>query len=429
MTVRALLLRLGLLWRLALRNVRRQARRSTLTGAAMVLGLALLMISRAVADGAHEAWITFGVRLGTGHVAIQAPHFLETGRLADRLDSTRLARARTALSDPAVARALRAVAPRLTVSGLASSASAAVPVQIEGVDPAAESIFSELPSKLAEGRYLDAHDRLAAFVGERLAHRLDAQIGSRLVLTVQNASGEIEGQLVRVVGTFRSGIPEMDEGVVQLPLTTARAWLGVPGAATTLALLLHSSRDAPAAVRALRTALGDAANDGLRVLSWREASPALDAAVRVDDLGDYVFHAFLLGIVALAVLNAVLMSVLYRTREFGVLQALGLTGRETGTVVFVEGLVLTALSGIVGIGLGFAVTWIFWRDGLDLSFLMSQDITLSGVAVSPIIVPEFRVAQVGQSLAFIVVMGVLASLYPAWQATRIDVAEAMKFDR
>jgi putative ABC transport system permease protein len=123
------------------------------------------------------------------------------------------------------------------------------------------------------------------------------------------------------------------------------------------------------------------------------------------------------------------MSVLTRNREFGVLQALGLTRRETGVVVFTEGLLLTTASGVLGTAIGFGVTWLLWRHGLDLSVFMKGDISFSGALVSPIMVPEFRAVQVGLCLATTVVIGVAASIYPARQATRIDVAEAMKFDR
>jgi ABC-type lipoprotein release transport system permease subunit len=98
-------------------------------------------------------------------------------------------------------------------------------------------------------------------------------------------------------------------------------------------------------------------------------------------------------------------------------------------VVFIEGLMLTAASGVLGMLLGFSITWLFWRNGLDLTSLMKEGITVSNAVASPIIVPEFRLSQVILSLTLTVLIGVLASLYPARQAGRIDVAEAMKFDR
>ena len=416
--------------RLALRNILRQARRSTLTAAAMVLGVALLMMSRALADGAHEQWIEAGVRLGTGHVAIEAPGYLESGKLEDRLEPEAVAAADAALSDPAVARRLAGFAPRLTVTGLASSAAAARPVQIMGVDPTAEAEFSKLDDWLAEGRYLEPDDGLAVYIGSDLAELLDLRLGSRLVLTAQDASGEITGQLVRVVGVFRTGIPDVDRGLLQIPLTSARSWLGVGDALTTVAVLLRSSRYVESVSRTLRAELAAAGlADSVSVLPWTRAMPELQAGVRLDDFGDYVFHAILFAIIALAVVNTILMSVIYRNREFGVLQALGLTPRAMAWLVLTEGLMLTALSGVVGVILGVGVTWLFWRDGLDLSVFWNQDVTVSGVLIDPVMVPEFRATQVVLGLTFILIIGILASLYPAYRATRIDVAEAMKFER
>ena len=410
---------------LAYHNVVRNARRSALTAAAMSFGLAFLVIGRTLNDGGHEAWVRSGVRMGTGHVAVQAPGFQRSRSLADRLSAPQAAAAESALAAPDIAREVDAVSPHLTVSGLASSAATALPVRIEGVDPKREARFSALPGSLVRGAWLTTDDRLGAYIGDALARRLRLGIGSRFVLTAQDADTQIAGQLARVAGTFRTGVPALDEGLVYLPLTTAQAWLSAPGAVTSVAILLRSSRATAGVARALRPAL----HDSLAVLTWQEAAPELDSAVRIDDYSGNIFMFILLAIVALAILNAVLMSVLNRNREFGLLQALGLTKRETGLVVFIEGLMLSTASGVLGMLLGFGITWFFWRDGLDLTALMKESITVSNAVASPIIVPQFRLAQVFLCLGLTVLIGVLASLYPARQAGRIDVAEAMKFDR
>jgi ABC-type lipoprotein release transport system permease subunit len=415
------------LFKLAARSVGRNARRSALTATAMALGLALLIFSRSLAEGGHEQWIDSAVRMGTGHVAIQAPEYLETGRIEHRLDSAEVARVVGALSAPELGTLVSRWAPRLSVNGLASSAASALPVRLEGVDPEREAAFSTLPGLRQEGRYLEPEDRLAAYIGVELAHRLDLEVGDRFVLTAQATTGEVEGQLVRVVGTFRTGVQEIDEGIVHIPLATAQAWLAAPGAVTTVAVLLGSSRRTDEAVEVLRESLdGDR---GIRVLGWPEAQPDLDSGVKIDDWGDAIFHVILFAIVALAILNAVMMSVLSRQREFGILQAIGLTGMDTSLVVFLEGLFLTAASGVAGMLLGFAFTWGFFRDGLDFSSMMSNEMEFSGGIIDPVIVPVFRFGQVLLSVVTIAVIGTLASLYPAWRASRLDVAEAMKFEQ
>ena len=423
--------RIPTLFRLARRGVLREARRSLLTSSAMALGLALLMFSRSLADGGHEDWINTGVRMGSGHVLFQAPGFRESRSLDDRLSESEASAALAALDVLDARLAPLATTVRLSTSGLASSASSALPVMIDGVDPEAEAGFSHAAEAVTEGRYLEPDDRLAAYVGTGVAERLGLSLGSRFVLTAQSTDGEIEGQLVRVVGIFRTGLPEVDEGLVHVPIATARSWLRAEGAATTVGVILPGSKVVPevvSAVRsdiAVRSGFGD---DDVRVLSWQEAYPELDAAVRIDDYGDYVFHGILFAIVALAVLNTVLMAVLYRKREFGVLQALGLTPAETGLVVFVEGLLLTALAGVVGIILGVAVTWGFFSDGLDFSFFMDEEFTFSGIVMDPVIVPEFRMVHLFQSFVSIAFVGISASIYPAYQATKIDVGEALKFE-
>jgi ABC-type lipoprotein release transport system permease subunit len=420
-------MRAGVLLKLSARSVGRNARRSALTASAMALGLALLIFSRSLAEGGHEQWIDSAVRLGSGHVAVQAPDFLETGRLEHRLDAERVEAVTTALSSPPLRGEIASWAPRLAVTGLASSASSALPVRIEGVDPAREGDFSDLGSRLVEGRDLEPGDRLQAVIGVDLASRLGLHLGNRFVVTAQGAEGQVEGQLLRVAGIFRSAVPEIDLGLIHIPIETSRNWLQAPGAATTVAVLLPSSRGTDAVLAELRSTLSS--DSGLRVLGWREASPELDSAVRIDDYGDYVFHSILFAIVALAILNAVMMSVLGRRREFGILQAMGLTGRETGAIVFGEGLFLTAASGLVGMLLGLSVTWLLWRDGLDFSGLMKTDMTIGGGFVNPVIVPVFHLDQIVLSIGFISVVGTLASIYPAIRASKLDVADAMKFDQ
>ncbi|MCY3547759.1 MAG: FtsX-like permease family protein [Gemmatimonadetes bacterium] len=411
-----------LVW-LALRNLGRELRRSTLTAAAMTVGLALLILSRTLADGAHEDWIDSGVRLASGHVSFNAPGYRDSESLDDRLDAGQVeaslgAAARPPLTGPSI------TTVRVETRGLASSADGALPALIVGVDPASELAFSRLGAEPATGRYLQEGDRLHAFIGAGMATRLGLRTGSRVVLTAQVASGDIAGQLVRVVGTYRTGLDELDEALVHVPLSVARSWLGVEGATSVSMVLPHSALTDPVLADARATLEGS----GIEVAGWPETARELYSAVKIDDAGDWVFHLILFAIVTLAILNAVFMSVLHRKRELGLLRSLGLSGAETGLVVFVEGVLLTVASGLLGVALGFALVWVFFRNGLDLTDIMPADITFGGIVFNPVMHPSIELTHLVQSVVLTTVIGLSASLYPAWHAARLDPAESVKVE-
>ena len=408
---------------LALRNLGREFRRSALTAAAMAVGLALLILSRTLADGAHEDWIDSGVRLASGHVTFNAPGHRDSRSLADRLTTAQVEASLASVADAAVPDPPLA-SVRVATRGLASSPEGALPAVIVGVEPTAELALSRLGEEVVAGRYLEGGDRLHAFIGDAMAGRLGVRTGSRMVLTAQTASGEIGGQLVRVVGTYHTGVDALDESLVHIPLATARDWLGVEGATSVAVLLPHSSFTDPVLEEA-RAAIDPA---GIEVEGWPETLPDLSAALKLDDGGDWAFHIILFIIVALAILNAVFMSVLHRRREMGLLRALGLSGGETGLVVYIEGTLLTVASGIVGVGLGIALVWLLFRDGLDMSAMMPEDVNFGGIAFDPVMVPVIEARQVVQSAVLSAMIGLSASLYPAWHAARLDPAESVKVE-
>ncbi len=414
---------------LAMRNLRRHVRRTVLTSSAMVVGGALLVFTFSLGDGYHEQWIDSGVRLGEGHVTIERPEFRVSRRIEDRLPVEVRRAAEEAFESPEVAPRVVATTAKLAVNGLASSAAGARPAQIVAVDPEAEADFSPIDERVIEGRYLAPDDRLAAYVGVELVDSLELRLGSRFVVQAQDAEREIAGQLLRVVGIFESGVPEVDQSLVHIPLATAGEWLGSAGDVTNVGVVLDDSTATAAVAGRLERALDELiARGDARVMGWREANPALGAAVAIDDFGNYLVQGFIFTIIAFGIVNTVLMSVLHRRREFAVLRALGLTPGQTGAIVLVEGLTMTAASGFIGVGIGLAVTLLIAENGLDFSALMDE-MTFSGVLIEPIAYPLVRTVRLLQVLLFILFIGAAASVYPALRAARLDVTEAMKFDR
>ena len=417
---------------LALRNLLRHLRRTVLTAAAMIAGAVVMVFSFTLDDGSHEQWINSGVRMGTGHVSVERPGYRVRRHIDDRLaDDVRRA-AEQALQAPELAPHVAALSGKLGIAGLASSAAGSRPAQIVAADPTAEADFGTIDDQIIDGRYLEAGDELVACVGAGLADSLDLELGSRFVVQTQDAGGEIAGQLLRVAGIFRSGLPPIDQTLIHVPLTTAGEWLGSAADVTNVGVLLEDSAATELVVDGLERALAEPVARGeVRVMDWQETEPTLAAAIAIDALGNYILQGVLLVIIAFGVVNTVLMSVMHRHREFGVLRALGLTPGQTGAIVLLEGLVLAAVAGVVGVGLGILLMWYFLGNGLDMSAFMegAEDLTFGGAQVDPVIVPIFGAWRMVQITAVIVGIGCAAAVYPALRAMRIDLIEALKFDR
>ncbi len=417
---------------LALRNLRRHLRRTALTAAAMIAGAVVMVFSFTLDDGSHQQWIDSGVRMGSGHVTVERPEYRVSRRIDDRLPAGVRRAAEQAFHSPELAPRVVALSAKLGITGLASSAAGSRPAHIVAVDPVAEAEFGTIDDQIVEGRYLEPGDELAACIGAGLADSLDLELGSRFVVQTQDAEREIAGQLLRVVGIVRSGLPAIDQQTIHVPLATAGDWLGSAGDVTNVGVVLDDANATTWVVEQLESALVEPVERGeVRVMGWPEADPTLATAIAVDALGNYIIQGFLLVIIAFGIVNTVLMSVMHRHREFGVLRALGLSPGQTGTIVLIEGLALAAASGLVGVGLGILIMWYYLGDGLDMTAFMegAEDLTFGGVQVDPVIVPIFGMWRMVQITLFIVGVGCASAVYPALRAMRIDVTEAMKFDR
>ena len=223
---------------------------------------------------------------------------------------------------------------------------------------------------------------------------------------------------------------EVDQSVIHIPIQTGGDWLGSNRDVTNVGVLLVDSAAVAGVTAHLERILVEPIASGdAKVMGWMESDPLLYSAVVIDEFGNHVIMLILFIIIAIGIVNTILMSVLHRHREFGVLQALGLTPCQTGSIVLVEGFTLTAISGFIGVSLGLLTTWYFFGDGLDFSALIGEDLTFSGVVIDPVIVPLFRLSRLAQVFTFILLIGMVASVYPALRAATVNIAEAMKFER
>jgi putative ABC transport system permease protein len=423
-----------LLVKIGWRNLWRNPRGTLLTALALGLGLALLLISLGLLDGGHEQTIADGVRLGPGHVVIQAKGYQDSGSDELLLPAQVVSRIEGFLQTAEMKKLVRGVSPRLLATGLLSSSANSAGVRIMGVIPQDEPAVSFIPQRIVEGTYLSDDRPSGVVIGAELARELEVKIGSRVVLMTQalrqpgvetkkGAGEEMQSTLLRVSGIFRTGLQAVDANIIQLPLPAAQTLLGVPdGQVTQVALLLQQEGDSPMVARAL---LKQLTGEPVEVLTWRESIPMLAQILGLDHAFNYIMNGVILAMVGLGILNTILMRVLERRYEFGVSKALGLRPGQLAVMVIGESLALTAISLALGLALGLSVEHYFATSGLDLRWIFKADLP-SALVLDPILYSRLSSNRIIWSVSIVFAMTTVISFYPALKAARTELPDALK---
>ncbi len=408
----------GILFKLAWRNLWKNRRRTLITLSMISGGFALALVSLGLGDGFHNQMIRNAIRLGSGHLTVERRDYLEEP------SNDKLIRHPGPLREE-IARleGVANVSERIIVMGLLYTTENSVGVAALGVDPASDMTRRTLEPKVVEGRYLAADDGRGILIGADLARKLKIRVGGKAVLTAQDASGEISSQLVRVRGIFRTGINEMDGYFAEVSLPLARALLGVPDGATQLAVFLEDP-GGQAEIKGRIVAL--VTDPGIGVFDWQEVMRDLVLFVEMDNAGNYIFMGIIMVIVALGILNTILMSVLERTREFGLVMALGMAPRRLLAQVVLETTMLALLGLGAGAVLGLAGHGYLAVHGFNMGFGSREEMTAVGVVLDPVIYSDLEPSRALTLAAVVFVVTLLVGIYPAVQASRVNPVQAIR---
>lgn len=422
-----------LIVKVAWRNLWRNPRGTLLTAFALGVGLALLLVSSGLLDGGHEQTVADGVRLGPGHVVIQAQGYQDSGAQDLLLTAPVVISIEAFLQTPSTKRNLRGKSARLLATGLLSSAANASGVAIIGVIPEDERSVSLIPDRMVEGTYLSSAGSAGVVIGIELARKLGVKVGSKVVLMTQvvqpdtegkaGTGGEMKSTLLRVSGIFRTGLQPVDAGVIHLPLPVAQTLLGVKGhQVTQIALVLDQEGDSLMVANGLRKLLS---GKPVEVLTWRESMPMLAQILRLDRAFNYVMNIVVLTMVGLGILNTILMRVLERRYEFGVCAALGLRPLQLAAMIVIESLALTSISLATGLVLGLGINHYFATTGLDFRWIFGHGLP-PALVFDPILYSRLSVSRITSSVSIVFIMATLISLYPALKAGRTELPASLK---
>jgi ABC-type lipoprotein release transport system permease subunit len=398
------------LLRLAWRNVTRQRRRAALTISATAFATFVVTLGGGVKDGTDAQVIEGNARLRSGHVALTGAGHRRDPTLAHTLVLDD-ALVRTVETTPGV----RALAPRLAAPGLLSSAAHTAVVTLLGVDPAREARVSTLAARVRAGAFVPAAGGTVV-VGQRLADALGVQAGDTVLAHAVAYTLEPAYERYRVSGVMRLPDPTLDATLAVLALADAQALLAREGRATEVAVLAAGAADAPAVAAALRTALAAAPGEPVEVRTWDEQSPELVRLLALNRAGGRLVHGIVLAVVGFGILDTLLISVVERRREFGVVLALGLRPGALFRLVVLESLCLGGLG--VAVGLAAAVPAVAALGAWPVRFGGELARTMEVLGADALWVGRLEWRTVAGAAAAVGLVSAAAALYPARLGSR-----------
>jgi len=402
--------------KLAWRNIWRNWRRTGIATIAIVLGLLLLVFMDGLYGGYDEAVFANAVRLYGGNLQIHAPGFRDRAHHLPLLpleDADHVVH--SAMANPEVLLASK----RIRTSGLIKERGEIFPVTITGLEPSVEAPISLIAENIVTGRFLEDADKDMILIGVGMAEELQVGIGDRITLAGKRKNESIRQRTMTIIGLFSLGLPDAEKSQVFISLDEAGSLFNLRDQATEVAIALNTVGIEDQVIAELVPVL-----PGYEVDSWLTLNPEFSQVMDLSVAATAFFGFIVVAMACIGILNIMLMAVYERTREMGVLEALGMKGRQVMGLFLLEGAMIGAVGAVLGCTLGWLAMLAFNKSGgYDMSSFTSagEIYALMGDAFYTTIDP-ISIIQMGLIL---VVMAVLASLIPAWQASRKEPAESL----
>jgi ABC-type lipoprotein release transport system permease subunit len=402
---------------MAWRNLWRHRRRTLIVVLAIGLTMAMMMMYDGLMAGFEQAIYGNAIKVLGGNIQIYAEGYHDKPNQTPLLplpDEMQVVSA--AESAPQAVMASR----RINTSGLASNREGAFGVSIIGIEPDKEQPISVIAQNIAAGRYLTADDQDVLFIGKGLAEAMDIGVGDRITLVGRSTHNQTRQRTMTIAGIFDIGMPDIEKRTVYMSLNEAENLYDMNGAASEVMLILKQIGQERRVIKALKASL-----PGYVIDSWQTSFPDLESAVGRKNSVMNIFSIIILVIAGIGILNLLLMAVYERTREIGLLGALGLKPRQITTLFLLEGTLMGLVGVVFGVALGLAINALLSRVGFDYSQFSS--LTEYTALISGKVYSTLGLERIVQRTVTVLIIATLAALYPAREAAKKEPAEALHY--
>jgi ABC-type lipoprotein release transport system permease subunit len=401
---------------IAWKNIWRNRIRSGVIISAITIGMFAGVFTTTFYKGWMNQRLDSGVETEVSHIQIHHPAFGDNFDLKSYIPDGAAIGKEIAHED-----FVDGVSPRLVVQAMIASSETGGGVKIMGIDPEKEKTVTNLYTKVPEGKYFEGVKRNPILIGQKLAEKLKVKLNSKLVITLQDTQGNITSEAFRVCGIYDANNGMYEE-------------LNVFVRKSDLARIVHLDEKAAHEIAVhlkdheqltLNTQTIASKHKDLLVQNWKQLAPELGYINEIGDMYIYIFVVIILLSLGFGIVNTMLMVVMERVKEIGMLMAIGMSRFRIFWMLMLETVLLTMTGGALGVLLGLIVSWATQKNGIDLSFYAKglEDMGYSSL-VFPVIEPKMIVI-IG---LLVLATGIIASIYPARKALKYKPAEAIRID-
>lgn len=398
---------------LAWKNIWRNRKRSLIIITAITFGLWGGLLAGAVMMGWGESMVNTAIDRNLAHIQVHKPGFS-----SDRNVSLFIPKGMELITSIRSMTGVEAVSGRTLVDGMAASPTSTFGVRIAGIDAEMEGKVTNIKDLLIEGQYFERKKGNPIIMGKKLADRLGLKLHSKAVLSFQSIDNSLVYGAFRIEGIFKSESSAFDESHVFVLRTDLLRLLNNQSIVHEIAVRVDSSRSIPGILAGLRKEY-----HGLDVRTWKDLAPEIAAIAAAMESWSYVFVGIILMALIFGITNTMLMAVMERIQELGILMAVGMKKVKVFIMILMETIMLSITGGVCGMITGAVTITILSSTGIDLTAFASS---LESFGASTVLYPFLPVGMYIVLVVMIIAAASIASTMPAWKATHLKPSEAIR---